>query len=88
MKPDEQWLDADEFLFIEELHLYLPKILSSLLFPESLHRYLLYIMDDRKVVLLPKAQNILAEFWENIKLARLRIKLSATQVADRAAGKK
>jgi transcriptional regulator with XRE-family HTH domain len=39
-------------------------------------------MSDRKVVLLPKAQNILAEFGENIKLARLRRKLSATQVAE------
>ena len=41
-------------------------------------------MNDRKVVLFPKAQNILAEFGENIKLARLRRKLSATQVAERA----
>jgi len=41
-------------------------------------------MKERKVILLPKAQNILAEFGENIKLARLRRKLSATQVAERA----
>ena len=43
-----------------------------------------YIMKDRKVILLPKAQNILTEFGENIKLARLRRKLSAMQVAERA----
>jgi transcriptional regulator with XRE-family HTH domain len=41
-------------------------------------------MKERKVILLPKAQKILAEFGENIKLARLRRKLSATQVAERA----
>ena len=41
-------------------------------------------MRNRKVILLPKAQNILAEFGENIKLARLRRKLSATLIADRA----
>ena len=41
-------------------------------------------MKDRKVILLPKAQNILTEFGENIKLARLRRKLSAMQVAERA----
>jgi transcriptional regulator with XRE-family HTH domain len=41
-------------------------------------------MINRKVVLLPKAQNILAEFGENIKLARLRRKLSTTQIAERA----
>lgn len=41
-------------------------------------------MTKRKVVLLPKARRILAEFGENIKLARLRRKLSAAQVAERA----
>ena len=35
-------------------------------------------------MLLPKAQKILAELGENIKLARLRRKLSAAQVAERA----
>jgi transcriptional regulator with XRE-family HTH domain len=34
--------------------------------------------------LLPKAMKILAELGENIKLARLRRKLSAEQVAERA----
>lgn len=42
------------------------------------------IMNLRKVVLLPKAQGILSEFGENIKLARLRRKLSSAQVAKRA----
>lgn len=41
-------------------------------------------MTKRKVVLLPKARRILAELGENIKLARLRRKLSAAQVAERA----
>jgi len=38
----------------------------------------------RKSVLLPKAKRILSEFGENIKLARLRRKLSMVQVAERA----
>lgn len=41
-------------------------------------------MIKRKVVLLPKAKRILTELGENIKLARLRRKLSAAQVAERA----
>jgi len=41
-------------------------------------------MKERKVVLLPKAQIVLTEFGENIKLARLRRKLSALQVSERA----
>ncbi|MDO9595578.1 MAG: helix-turn-helix transcriptional regulator [Lutibacter sp.] len=41
-------------------------------------------MEKRKVVLLPKAKRILTEFGENIKLARLRRKLSAAQIAERA----
>jgi len=36
------------------------------------------------LALLPKAQKVLNEFGENIKLARLRRKLSTTQVAERA----
>jgi transcriptional regulator with XRE-family HTH domain len=41
-------------------------------------------MNTRKTLLLPKTAKILAEFGENIKLARLRRKLSAGQVAERA----
>jgi transcriptional regulator with XRE-family HTH domain len=42
------------------------------------------IMNTRKIILLPKITKLLAEFGENIKLARLRRKLSAEQVAERA----
>jgi len=38
----------------------------------------------QKLILLPKAQRVLNEFGENIKLARLRRKLSTIQVAERA----
>ena len=41
-------------------------------------------MAKRKRILLPKSKRILSEFGENIKLARLRRKLSAEQVAERA----
>jgi len=41
-------------------------------------------MARRKVILLPKAKRILTGLGENIKLARLRRKLSAVQVAERA----
>ena len=37
-----------------------------------------------KSVLIPSVQKVLSEFGENIKLARLRRKLSAEQVAERA----
>lgn len=36
------------------------------------------------IILLPKAQRVLNDLGENIKLARLRRKLSAEQVAERA----
>jgi transcriptional regulator with XRE-family HTH domain len=42
------------------------------------------VMNTRKTTLLPKIAGLLAEFGENIKLARLRRKLSAEQVAERA----
>ena len=42
------------------------------------------IMKERKINLLPKAQGILSGFGVNIKLARLRRKLSSMQVAERA----
>ena len=37
-----------------------------------------------KVILLPKQQRILKELGSNIKLARLRRKLSTKQISDRA----
>jgi len=41
-------------------------------------------MNTRSITLLPKAQNVLEQLGEHIKLARLRRKLSAEQVAERA----
>lgn len=42
------------------------------------------IMNQRKIILLPRVQQILDELGENIKLARLRRKLSTMQVSERA----
>lgn len=41
-------------------------------------------MAKKKIVILPKTKRILSEMGENIKLARLRRKLSSEQVAERA----
>ena len=41
-------------------------------------------MKSRKTVLLPKQLKIMTTLGENIKLARLRRKLTAEQVAERA----
>ena len=41
-------------------------------------------MANKSPVLLPKMKKIMTELGENIKLARLRRKLSAEQVAERA----
>lgn len=41
-------------------------------------------MPNSTPVLFPKSQRILSELGENIKLARLRRKLSSAQVAERA----
>jgi transcriptional regulator with XRE-family HTH domain len=41
-------------------------------------------MPTKKVLLMPSLKKILAELGENVKLARLRRKLSAEQVAERA----
>ncbi|MEM1135417.1 MAG: helix-turn-helix transcriptional regulator [Bacteroidota bacterium] len=41
-------------------------------------------MKKKQVVLLPKTQKILSELGQNIKLARLRRKLTTEQVAERA----
>jgi transcriptional regulator with XRE-family HTH domain len=38
----------------------------------------------RQTLLLPSAKNILSEMGENLRLARLRRKISAQQVAERA----
>ncbi len=45
---------------------------------------ILTIMTKRKVILLPKPQKILLSLGENIKVARLRRKLSVVQVSERA----
>ena len=41
-------------------------------------------MAKKKIVILPKTKRILSDMGENMKLARLRRKLSSTQVAERA----
>lgn len=41
-------------------------------------------MKSKTIILLPTAQNALAQLGEDLKLARLRRKLSGTQVAERA----
>lgn len=41
-------------------------------------------MKSRKPILMPSALRILNEMGENIKLSRLRRKLSAQQIAERA----
>jgi transcriptional regulator with XRE-family HTH domain len=41
-------------------------------------------MESKKLQILPSTTKILQRFGENIKLARLRRKLSAEQVAERA----
>lgn len=41
-------------------------------------------MKPGKVILLPKMEKVLIQLGENIKLARLRRKLSTEQVAERA----
>ena len=41
-------------------------------------------MPKKKIVLLPKTRRILLELGDNIKLARLRRKLSSEQVSERA----
>lgn len=41
-------------------------------------------MTKKKIIILPKTRRILIEMGENIKLARLRRKLSMEQVAERA----
>jgi len=45
---------------------------------------ILIIMPNKGITILPKLAHILTVLGENIKLARLRRKLSAEQVAERA----
>ncbi len=49
-----------------------------------LYLYIILHVMKKKTILLPKQQRILKELGENIKLARLRRKLSADQVSIRA----
>ncbi len=44
----------------------------------------MHVMNSRKTLLLPKQAQTMATLGENIKLARLRRKLSAELVAERA----
>ena len=41
-------------------------------------------MAKKKIVILPKTRKVISEMGDNIRLARLRRKLSAEQVAERA----
>jgi transcriptional regulator with XRE-family HTH domain len=41
-------------------------------------------MTKKKIVILPKTRKVISEMGDNIRLARLRRKLSAEQVAERA----
>ena len=41
-------------------------------------------MSKNRIIILPKTKRILVEMGQNIKLARLRRKLSSEQVAERA----
>lgn len=41
-------------------------------------------MQKRTIIVLPRVQRVLEQLGENIKLARLRRKLSSNQVAERA----
>ncbi|HHN47938.1 MAG TPA: transcriptional regulator [Bacteroidales bacterium] len=41
-------------------------------------------MNSRKVILLPRTERILRQLGENIRLARLRRRLTTIQVAERA----
>lgn len=45
---------------------------------------ILVIMNKKAITILPKLEDILNELGENIKLARLRRKLTAKQVSERA----
>jgi len=42
------------------------------------------IMDNKGLVILPRLEKLLTQLGENLKLSRLRRKLTARQVAERA----
>lgn len=42
------------------------------------------VMESRKIILLPKTERILQTLGENIRLARLRRRLTTLQVSERA----
>jgi transcriptional regulator with XRE-family HTH domain len=42
------------------------------------------VMDSRTVIILPRLEKLLAQLGENLKLARLRRKLTTEQIAERA----
>jgi transcriptional regulator with XRE-family HTH domain len=42
------------------------------------------IMNSRSIIVLPRLEKLLAQFGENLKLSRLRRKLTTQQVAERA----
>ena len=46
--------------------------------------YLFIIINVMAVAILPKVEKVLTELGENIRLARLRRKLSASQICERA----
>lgn len=45
---------------------------------------IIHVMEKRTITVLPRIRQILEQFGENIKLARLRRNLTADQVAERA----
>ncbi len=45
---------------------------------------ILNIMENRSIIILPRLEKLLAQLGENLKLARLRRKLNAQQIAERA----
>jgi DNA-binding XRE family transcriptional regulator len=60
----------DNDKYISQLYLYLQNII--------------YVMDTRSMMLLPKTQKILSSLGGNIRLARLRRRYSTQQVSERA----
>lgn len=60
-------------------------IICILFLPFLLYLYLIYYILKRKTaILFPRYQEMMEQLGENIKLARKRRKLTATQVSERA----